>query len=305
MSALCRICPRRCGAPRGQGGIGFCSVPSEIHVARAALHMWEEPVISGVRGSGTIFFAGCNLRCVFCQNQKISRSAAGRIYSERELGEAMLALRDAGAHNVNLVTPTHYLPAVVRVLESVKPRLEIPIVWNSGGYESAEALRMLDGLVDVYLPDVKYFSSELSARYSFAPDYFEVAMDALREMHRQVGDPRVEIESIELDKETVREVPLIKKGVIVRHLLLPGCRRDSLRIVEELAKRFSPEDLRLSIMRQYTPDFVDRERYPELARRVTSFEYNSVVNRAAELGFDGYVQSPESATKDYTPDFDC
>jgi len=212
----------------------------------------------------------------------------------------MLALRDAGAHNVNLVTPTHYLPAVVRVLESVKPRLEIPIVWNSGGYESAEALRMLDGLVDVYLPDVKYFSSELSARYSSAPDYFEVAMDALREMHRQVGAPRFEI-----DRSGGGELLLIKRGVIVRHLLLPGCRRDSLRIVEELAKRFSPEDLRLSIMRQYTPDFVDREAFPELARRVTSFEYNSVVNRAAELGFDGYVQAAESATKDYTPDFDC
>ena len=159
---------------------------------------------------------------------------------------------------------------------------------------------MLDGLVDVYLPDVKYFSSELSARYSSAPDYFEVAMDALREMHRQVGAPRFEI-----DRSGGGELLLIKRGVIVRHLLLPGCRRDSLRIVEELAKRFSPEDLRLSIMRQYTPDFVDREAFPELARRVTSFEYNSVVNRAAELGFDGYVQSPESATKDYTPDFDC
>jgi putative pyruvate formate lyase activating enzyme len=267
--------------------------------------MWEEPVISGVRGSGTMFFSGCNLRCVFCQNKKISRSAAGRVYSESELADAMLRLRDRGAHNINLVTPTHYSGELARVLESVKPKLNgLPIVWNSGGYESVETLKMLDGLVDVYLPDVKYFSSELSAKYSSAPDYFEVAMDAVGEMYRQVGDPRIEIESIELDKETVREVPLIKKGVIVRHLLLPGCRRDSIRVVEELAKRFSPESLKISIMRQYTPDFVDRERYPELARRVTSFEYDSVVKRAAELGFDGYVQSAESATKDYTPDFD-
>ena len=300
----CTLCPRKCGADRDTG-VGFCSVKNEIRVARAALHMWEEPVISGVRGSGTIFFAGCNLRCVFCQNRRISRSAAGRVYSESELADAMLTLRDEGAHNINLVTPTHYSRELAAVLESVKPKLNgLPIVWNSGGYESLETLKMLDGLVDVYLPDVKYFSPELSAKYSSAPDYFEVAMEALGEMHRQTGDPRIEAERIALEGGGAGEISLIKKGVIARHLVLPGCRRDSIRVVEEIAERFAPDSLKLSIMRQYTPDFVDRERYPELSRRVTSFEYDSVVKRAAELGFEGYVQSAESATKDYTPDFD-
>ena len=264
-------------------------------MARAALHMWEEPPVSGTRGSGTVFFAGCNLRCVFCQNKKISRSPSGRVYTEKELADAVFRLRDEGAHNINLVTATHYTAAVARVLEKVKPRLDIPVVWNSGGYESAETLGMLDGLVDVYLPDLKYYSPELSGRYSAAPDYFEVASRAIREMYRQTGEVSFAVED---GKE------LIKKGVIVRHLLLPGCRRDSMRVVEELAGLLPTDKVRLSLMRQFTPDYVDKERYPELGRRVTTFEYESVVKRADELGFEGYVQGAESAVSAYTPDFE-
>jgi putative pyruvate formate lyase activating enzyme len=257
--------------------------------------MWEEPPVSGTRGSGTVFFAGCNLGCVFCQNKKISRSPSGRIYTEDELCDVMLRLESEGAHNVNLVTPTHYTESIVRVLEKVKPMLRVPVVWNSGGYESVETLRTLEGLVDVYLPDLKYFSPELSERYSSAPDYFEVAGAAVAEMYRQTGD------AVFAEEDGIE---LIKKGVIVRHLLLPGCRKDSIRVVEALAGILPTDGVRLSLMRQFTPDFVDKEKYPELARRVTSFEYDSVVKRASELGFDGYTQAADSATAVYTHDFE-
>ena len=287
---ICNICPRACGADREKGR-GFCSVPSEMYISRIALHAWEEPPISGTRGSGTVFFSGCNLRCVFCQNKKISRSAAGRVYSEDELIDEMLRLEGEGAHNINLVTPTHYAKVVAKVLDKAKPRLNIPIVWNSGGYESVETLKMLDGLVDVYLPDLKYYSSELSARYSSAPDYFEVAKMSLAEMHRQVGAVRFDGDG------------MLEKGIIVRHLVLPSCRRDSIKVLEELAKILPANEIKVSIMRQFTPDFVDGEKYPELNRRLTSFEYDSVVKRAGELGFDGYTQGAESARAVYTPDF--
>jgi len=287
----CSVCPRLCNARRSEGRLGFCSVPKDMYISRIALHAWEEPPISGTRGSGTVFFSGCNLRCVFCQNQKISRSAAGRVYSEDELIDEMLRLEGEGAHNINLVTPTHYAREIAKALERAKPKLNTPIVWNSGGYECADTLKMLDGLVDVYLPDLKYFSPELSARYSSAPDYFEVASRAIGEMYRQVGE-------IKFDNNG-----LIKRGLIVRHLVLPSCRKDSIRIVEELASLLPADKVRLSLMRQFTPDFVDSERYPELARRVTSFEYGSVVKRAAELGFTGYTQGADSASAKYTPDF--
>ncbi len=287
---VCTLCPRECGVDRKRG-VGFCSVPEKFYISRIALHRWEEPPVSGTRGSGTVFFSGCSLRCVFCQNKKISRSAAGRAYSEDELISEMLRLQSEGAHNINLVTPTHYTAALVPVLQKVRPMLSVPVVWNSGGYEKAETLKMLDGLVDVYLPDLKYFSSELSKKYSSTHDYFAVAREAIREMHRQVGGVRIEDN-------------LIKKGVIVRHLVLPGCRKDSIRIVEELSEILPANEIKISIMRQYTPDFVDGEAYPELKRRVTSFEYDSVLKRATELGFDGYTQGAEAATASYTPDFE-
>ncbi len=291
----CNICPRRCNAARGER-VGFCGAPNEIYISRASLHKWEEPPVSGTRGSGTIFFAGCNLRCVFCQNKRISSSSdalTGAVpMTPKELCDAMLRLQEAGAHNVNLVTPTHYSFGVISALKLAKPRLSIPVVYNSSGYESTETLKGFSGLVDVYLPDLKYFSSELSAKYSGAADYFEVASSALSEMFAQVGEP-------------VFEDGLIKRGVIVRHLVLPGCRKDSLNVLEALSRLLPTEGIKLSLMRQFTPDFVDREKYPELCRRVTTFEYDSVVKRAGELGFDGYIQSSASASAEYTPSFNC
>lgn len=291
----CNACPRRCSIDRSVSR-GFCGASDKIAVSRIALHEWEEPSISGMRGSGTIFFTGCNLRCVFCQNKVISASgsafAEARELTESELADAMLALQDAGAHNINLVTPTHFAREISAALREVKPRLSVPVVYNSSGYESVETLRSLSGLVDVYLPDLKYFSRELSAKYSAAPDYFEVACGALSEMFSQVG-------------ENVIENGLMKRGMIVRHLVLPGCRRDSIALLSELARLLPVDKIKLSLMRQFTPDFVDRDKYPELARRLTTFEYNSVLERASALGFDGYVQSAESATSAYTPSFNC
>ena len=291
----CNLCPRGCLVDRSVSR-GFCGASNEIAVSRIALHEWEEPSISGTRGSGTIFFAGCNLRCVFCQNKVISASptafSGARLISADELARAMLALQDAGAHNINLVTPTHFAKQIAEVLREVKPRLSIPVVYNSSGYESVETLGALSGLIDVSLPDLKYFSSELSAKYSSAPDYFEVANRALCEMFYQVG-------------EAVFEDGLMKKGLIVRHLVLPGCRRDSIALLSELARLLPVDKIKLSLMRQFTPDFVDRGKYPELCRHLTTFEYDSVVAQASSLGFDGYVQSAESASSAYTPQFNC
>lgn len=300
----CRDCPRNCGVDR-KNKMGACGVPREIYVARAALHMWEEPPVSGARGSGTVFFSGCSLGCVFCQNKSISRRPFGKVMDDKELADVMLGLQEEGAHNINLVTPTHYTRELARVLERVKPSLGIPVVWNSGGYESAESLRMLEGLVDVYLPDLKYFSPELSKRYSGAPDYFEVAKTALTEMYRQTGGVVLVKERIANDMGEKADVELIKKGIIVRHLVLPGCRRDSVRVLEELAELLPVDRVRLSLMRQFTPDFVEKDKFPELGRKTTSFEYDTVVKRAGELGFEGYTQGAASATASYTPDFEA
>ena len=290
MEERCMACPRECGADRSKGELGFCRCGDAARLSRVSLHMWEEPPISGTRGSGTLFFSGCSLRCVFCQNKAISRGGEGREFSSDELARAMLTLEEAGAHNINLVTPTHYLKTVVSALEKAKPRLGIPVVYNCGGYEREVSLRRLEGLVDIYLPDLKYFSPELSARYSAAPDYFSVASKAVSEMYRQTGDIRFEGE-------------LIKSGVMVRHLVLPGCRHDSIALLRRLAELLPVSGIRLSLMRQFTPDFVSPDEFPELCRRLTSFEYESVLREADKLGFVGYIQSAESADKGYTPDF--
>lgn len=279
--------------------------------------MWEEPSISGERGSGTIFFTGCNLRCVFCQNRVISNSASAfseaKILTAGQLCDEMLKLQELSAHNINLVTPTHYLPLIAEAIRLAKPKLKIPIVYNSSGYESVESLKELNGLVDIYLPDLKYFSSELSRKYSGAGDYFDVASGAIYEMFSQVGecvfDPE-ENKGGKEGKEAKSEVDagsatLLKRGVVVRHLVLPGCRSDSIKLLEILSELIPVDKVKLSLMRQFTPDFVDCEKYPELARKITTFEYNSVVKRARELGFDGYVQSAESAVSAYTPSFNC
>ena len=287
---LCRICPRQCGTERRAGKLGVCGIPDTFVVSRIAPHLWEEPPVSGKNGSGTVFFTGCNLRCVFCQNRTISREGVGKSVTDEELTEAILRLQDQGVHNINFVTPTHYTHRLVRLLEAVKPRLHIPVVWNSGGYESVEALRMLEGLVDVYLPDFKYMSPNLSADYSAAPDYADRATGAVLEMYRQIGAYE------EADGLAV-------KGVIVRHLVLPGCRADSIAVMRHLADILPVDHIRVSVMRQYTPDFAADCPYKNLHRRVTDFEYNSVLDEAARLGIIGFSQSKAAATKAYTPDF--
>lgn len=289
---ICTQCPRRCNTVRSESGVGFCGVSNAFSVARIAPHQWEEPPISGKNGSGTVFFAGCNLRCIFCQNRDISRGTAGELMSEAQLSDAILRLADTGVHNINLVTPSHYTVQLSRLLEKLKPRLTIPVVWNSSAYESPESLRMLDGLVDIYLPDMKYYSSALSARYSAAPDYFPIAMDALSEMLRQA-------------REAVwsPDKALLLRGVIVRHLILPSHRADSIVLLRALHERFDASSFLLSLMCQYTPEFALDTPYKNLHRRLTTFEYNSVLTLASTLGFDGFSQSLSSASADFTPKF--
>ena len=289
---ICRQCPRECHIDRQGEHYGFCASPDDFLVARIGPHAWEEPPISGSRGSGTVFFGGCNLRCVFCQNRAISHGGVGRKMSDDALLDAMLRLQDAGVHNINLVTPSHYTLQLARLLERARPLLHIPIVWNSSAYESVDSLRALDGLVDVYLPDVKYFSSAVSAAYSSAPNYYAVAVRAVEEMIRQVGDAR-----LYSDEGT------LLRGIILRHLILPGCRADSLDLLEALAKKFGTDAFLLSLMGQYTPEFAEDAPYPNLHRRLTTFEYQSVQKHATALGFDGFSQDLTSATSQYTPEF--
>ncbi len=285
--AKCYACPRRCGADR-RFERGYCGCGDEILVAKTMVHRFEEPPISGTRGSGAIFFGGCNLGCSYCQNFAISARAAGSVTSAEELGEIMLRLAGEGVHNIDLITAAHFLPYVLPVLEKVKPRLGVPIVYNSSGYESAESVRKLEGLVDIFLPDYKYFSSELAAKLSNAPDYPEVARAAIAEMARLQP-------TFETDGEGIA-----KRGVIIRHLVLPGQRRDSIDVVRSIAELFP--SAAVSVMRQYTPEF-NRSGDKTLDRRVTSFEYESVVSEAVKLGLNGFTQSSESASAAFTPDF--
>ncbi|MBE5730380.1 MAG: radical SAM protein [Clostridiales bacterium] len=275
----CNRCPRRCKTQAN----GLCGV-NGIKVAKIMPHYYEEPCISGKNGSGAIFFSGCNLRCCFCQNRPISHGLKGEYYTEERLAAEILSLQESGVHNINLVTPSHIVPWLAGVLRAVKPQLHIPVVYNSSGYEGD--ITILDGLVDVYLPDFKYMDSALAARYSSAPDYPEVAKGAIKEMLRQVG-------------EVVVEDELIKKGVIIRHLVLPGHRKDSIAIMEYIAQNF-PEAY-VSIMSQYTPEF--NVGHIELDRKVTSFEYNSVVEVALRLGIKGFMQERTAADTVYTPQF--
>jgi len=265
-----------------------------MRVARADLHMFEEPPISATRGSGTVFFSGCSLRCVFCQNRAISRAKEkdiGREVSVDELCDIFFSLKERGAHNINLVTPTHFADKIAEALLRVRAELSIPVVYNSSGYESVETLKMLRGLVDIYMPDFKYGSSECASLYSSAPDYVEVAVDAISEMLRQTGEPKFDSDG------------LLLRGTLVRHLVLPSHRKDSMLALDKLAKAVPPDKILLSVMSQYTPEFALDCPYKNLHRRVTSFEYNSVVEYASRLGFSGFTQSRDSASSVYTPDF--
>ncbi len=287
----CTLCPRECNIDRDIS-LGYCQMPAVPKIAGASLHMWEEPPISGKRGSGTIFFCGCSLGCIFCQNKAISRDGGrdvGRSVSNKELISLIYRLAEEGAHNINFVTPTHFADTIAEILPEVRKNISIPIVYNCGGYESVETLRMLDGLVDIYLPDFKYFSDLLAKKYSAAPNYCKVAVAAIKEMYRQVG--RAEFSD-----------GLMKKGMIIRHLVLPGCRRDSTDVLRVIAESLPIEDIRISIMRQYTPEFAPTG-IDSLSRKVTSFEYDFVLSEAEKYGFDGYFQDKTSATSNYTPDF--
>ena len=292
MENRCFLCPRGCGVDRTDGKLGFCAMDGETRVARAALHPFEEPPISMEQGSGTVFFTGCSLRCIFCQNSAIRTPESGKILTVEQLAELFLFLQERGAENINLVTPTHYASGVAEALRIAKPKLRIPVVYNCGGYERVETLRLLSGLVDVYLPDFKYISTELSAAYSAAPDYAEVATAALAEMVAQTGEVQFDTHG------------KMTRGVIVRHLVLPGCRADSMAVLERVAETVPVADIRLSLMRQYTPDFAPEDAPKNLKRRVTSFEYDSVMARAVELGFEGFFQGKEAASAAYTPNFE-
>lgn len=290
----CTLCPRKCRADRDNGERGFCGETAQLTAARASLHLWEEPCISGTRGSGAVFFSGCVLRCVFCQNYDISSRGVGKPITAERLCEIFLELQAQGAHNINLVNPTHFTPQVIRALEAAKAHgLTLPVVWNSGGYELPDTLRLLEGLVDVYLPDVKYYSDELARRLSAAPDYFETAMAALDEMLRQTGAPVFSPEG------------LLLKGVVARHLVLPWEYRDSIEVIKRLGERFGGKIL-FSLMSQYTP--FGRVRtdpaFPRLNRRITTFEYQKALDAALEAGLTGYMQEKSSAKEEYTPEFD-
>lgn len=287
----CNLCPRKCGINRDVQ-TGFCKCSSVVKIARAALHFWEEPCISGTNGSGTVFFSGCTLKCCFCQNMKISNECFGKEISVNRLSEIFLELQEKGAHNINLVTASQYLLQVIEALDMIKTKLHIPVVYNCGGYESIEAIKLLNGYVDIFLPDLKYFSSELSQKYSKAEDYFEIASAAIKQMIEQTGNPRFDDNSMML------------KGVIIRHMVLPGARKDSIKLLNWMNENLPKGKYLLSLMSQYTP-YTQNDKYKELNRRITTFEYESVVDEALKLGLtDGYMQEKSSAKEEYTPPFD-
>ncbi|MBR5474131.1 MAG: radical SAM protein [Lachnospiraceae bacterium] len=289
--AECRLCPRRCGADRAVRP-GFCGAGASLRVARAALHLWEEPCISGKRGSGTVFFSGCTLKCCFCQNAKISTGDFGAEITVERLAEIFLELQEQGAHNINLVTADPYVPQIIEALDRVRDRLQVPIVYNCGGYESPEILDMLKGYVDVYLPDLKFMDEELSARYLKAPDYFAVASKAIEAMIAQVGAPQYDEEG------------MMVKGVMIRHLVMPGAKEDSKQLLHWMAKHLPKDGFRLSLMSQFAPT-PGCETFPEIKRRVTTYEYRQVLETALSLGLEeGYQQYRTSAKEEYTPPFE-
>lgn len=283
----CELCPRRCSANRARQ-TGFCGMGDAIRAARAAKHLWEEPCISGTSGSGTVFFSGCTLGCVFCQNLRISREGFGMEITPRRLAEIFAELEQSGVHNLNLVTPTHFTPQILQALALAKPR--IPVIMNSGGYERVETLKLWEGHIDIYLPDLKYFSPALSQKYSAAGDYFDFACQAILEMHRQ-------------QPELVWNGDLLQKGLIVRHLVLPGCMRDSMKLLDWLHENLPAESFLLSLMSQFTPTPACKA-FPELNRRITTYEYEKVADHARALGLQGFGQERRSAREEYTPPFD-
>lgn len=289
----CLLCPRKCGINRSTGQTGVCGVSSEIKVARAALHYWEEPCISGKRGSGAVFFSGCSLHCVFCQNREISDGKEGKVISKERLSDIFMELADKGANNINLVTPGQYIPDIVWAVNDAKSRgMKLPIIYNTSGYENVTELKLLEGIVDVYLPDFKYMDSTLSARYSRAKDYPSVAKQALSEMVRQQPD-------VVIDNAT----GLIQKGVIVRQLLLPGHVNDAKAVLKYLYDTYH-DHVYISMMSQFTP--IALKDYPEINRTVTRREYERLVDYALEIGItNAFIQEGDVAKDSFIPAFDC
>ena len=293
LMADCVLCPRKCHVDRRSEQRGFCGQGTKVAAARAALHFWEEPCISGSCGSGTVFFSGCSLQCIFCQNHDIAIKSDGFVISLERLTEILLELQEKGAANINLVTAGHFLPQVTYCLERAKVLgLSIPVVYNTGSYEEVDSLKMLEGLVDIFLPDLKYHSPELSLKYARAADYFEKASAAIGEMFRQAGRPQFDLKS-----------GLMKRGVIVRHLLLPGCPGDSKRILRYLHNTYG-NDIYVSIMNQFTP--LDTKKLPpELNRKLSQEEYVKILNFSEKIGIEqGFCQEGETAAESYIPAFD-
>lgn len=291
MEYFCYDCPRRCGAKRGDDSPGgLCKSPSLPHLVRAAAHFGEEPCISGTRGSGAIFFSGCNLRCVFCQNSKISRDCTGKSFSPEELAGLMLRLRDEGVHNINLVTPSHYTRAIAQALSGLE--LGIPVVWNSSGYEDVESLKRLEGLVQIYMPDFKYYKSETARRYSAAPDYPKAAMAAIREMYRQRG-------AFVMDGDGI-----LLSGLLIRHLILPGQEMNAMDVIDFVAEEFPKDSVLFSLMSQYTP-MPGLEKFPELESPVSPETNANLISYMQRRGIRcGYWQEAEAAGCQMIPDFD-
>lgn len=318
----CTLCPRECGANRTAGEKGYCGVGDELMVARAALHFWEEPCISGRAGSGTIFFSGCQLGCIYCQNYNISRAETGKIITVERLSDIFLELEQQGALNINLVTPSHYIDRIARAIElALNKGLGLPIVYNGSGYDKAESIKLLDGLIDIYLPDFKYFDSEPAAAYSAAPDYFRHASESLREMVRQIENRKDSGEMMFRDEVTGRYIDslddsvnaVMQRGVIVRHLLLPGLVEDSKKVVHYLYETYHNK-IYISLMSQYTPMEQLRKisasqqgrQLGQLLRAVTKDEYDELVNYAIQTGVEnGFIQEGETAQESFIPAFDC
>ena len=291
---LCYICPHRCGVDRPEtmsssGTFGSCGCGMKPIVARAGLHMWEEPCISGTRGSGTVFFSGCNLHCVFCQNHKISCEGFGKEITIEHLQKIYQDLIAQGAHNINLVTPTHFTQAII---ESLKEKLSVPVVYNTSGFETIDTLRKLQGKVQIYLPDFKYSDNLAAIKYSNAPDYFRITAAAIKEMHRQTGDYRIDDDGI------------LQSGVVIRHLILPGLVDNSKRVIDWVAETFKPGQVLFSLMHQYIP-CGDAAKYPEINRTVSKAEYKEIeAHLSASNIEDGFVQDGDAASCDFIPDFD-
>ncbi|MDD3429761.1 MAG: radical SAM protein [Oscillospiraceae bacterium] len=292
MSTLenCTLCPRMCHVNR-RIQPGFCGAGAALKVARATLHFWEEPCVSGTNGSGTVFFSHCNLRCAFCQNSKISDGGFGAEITTQRLGDIFLELQAQGAHNINLVTPTPWQPYIIEALNSVRGGLHIPVAYNCGGYETIAGIKALKNYVDIFIPDLKYYSDDLAIKYSAATNYFCTALAAIKQMTTQTGAPVFDGNGI------------LQKGVIIRHLVLPGQSKDSLRLLQALKEEIDPQTICLSLMSQYTPAHKALQ-MPPINRRISTYEYNKVVDFALTLGFEqGFYQDRSSAKEEYTPPF--